>query len=145
AWGLADECAVARAKLAVAGRHPAAQKLLALLERERFTVAAGVPTIWMGILDALEKEPGRWKLQPGLRMIVGGSAAPEALIRGFDKHGLRLIHAWGMTEMSPLGSCSWLKAGMREMPYDEQVRARSKQGLPAGLVQVRGVDESGRE
>ena len=145
AWGLPYGCALTGAKLVFPGPHLDAQNLLDLLERERVTVAAGVPTIWMGILDALEKEPGRWKLQPGLRMIVGGSAAPEALIRGFDKHGLRLIHAWGMTEMSPLGSCSWLKAGMREMPYDEQVRVRAKQGLPAGLVQVRGVDESGRE
>src|SRR2546425_6455362 len=145
AWGLPYACGFSGAKLVFPGPHLDAQNLLDLLERERVTVAAGVPTIWMGSLDALEKEPGRWKLQPGLRMIVGGSAAPEALIRGFDKHGLRLIHAWGMTEMSPLGSCSWLKAGMREMPYDEQVRVRAKQGLPAGLVQVRGVDESGRE
>jgi len=145
AWGLPYGCALTGAKLVFPGPHLDAQSLLDLLERERVTVAAGVPTIWMGILDALEKEPGRWKLQPGLRMIVGGSAAPEALIRGFDKHGLRLVHAWGMTEMSPLGSCSWLKAGMLDQPYDEQVRVRAKQGLPAGLVQVRGVDESGRE
>jgi len=134
AWGLPYGCALTGAKLVFPGPHLDAPNLLDLLERERVTVAAGVPTIWMGILDALEKEPGRWKLQPGLRMIVGGSAAPEALIRGFDKHGLRLIHAWGMTEMSPLGSCSWLKAGMREMPYDGEVGVRDKQGLPARRV-----------
>ncbi|MFL5309283.1 MAG: long-chain fatty acid--CoA ligase [Myxococcales bacterium] len=145
AWGLPYGCALTGAKLVFPGPHLDAQSLLDLLERERVTVGAGVPTIWMGILDALEKEPGRWKLQPGLRMIVGGSAAPEALIRGFDKHGLRLIHAWGMTEMSPLGSCSWLKSSMKDVPYDEQVKVRAKQGLPAALVQVRGVDENGRE
>ena len=145
AWGLPYGCAFAGAKLVFPGPHLDAQSLLDLLERERVTVAAGVPTIWMGILEALEKEPQRWKLQPGLRMVVGGSAAPESLIRGFDKHGLRLLHAWGMTEMSPLGSCSWLKAGMLGLPYDEQIKVRAKQGLPAGLVQVRGVDESGRE
>ena len=145
AWGLPYGCAFAGAKLVFPGPHLDAQSLLDLLERERVSVAAGVPTIWMGILEALEKEPQRWKLQPGLRMVVGGSAAPESLIRGFDKHGLRLLHAWGMTEMSPLGSCSWLKAGMLELPYDEQVRVRAKQGIPAGLVQVRGVDESGRD
>jgi fatty-acyl-CoA synthase len=145
AWGLPYGCAFTGAKLVFPGPHLDALSLLDLLERERATVAAGVPTIWMGILDALEKEPGRWKLQPGLRMIVGGSAAPEALIRGFDKHGLRLVHAWGMTEMSPLGSCSWLKNSMKDLPYDEQVHIRAKQGIPAALVQVRGVDESGQE
>ena len=60
------------------------------------------------------------KLVEGIWMVVGGSAAPESLIRGFDKHGLRLLHAWGMTEMSPLGSCSWLKAGMLELEMDGQ-------------------------
>jgi fatty-acyl-CoA synthase len=145
AWGLPYACALAGAKLVFPGPHLDPENLLDLLERERVTLAAGVPTIWMGILDALEKQPGRWKLQPGLRMIVGGSAAPEALIRGFDKHGLHLVHAWGMTEMSPLGSTAWLKSKMRDLPYDEQVRIRGKQGLPATLVQVRAVDDSGRE
>jgi fatty-acyl-CoA synthase len=145
AWGLPYACALAGAKLVFPGPHLDAESLLDLLERERVTIAAGVPTIWMGILEALEKQPGRWKLQPGLRMVVGGSAAPEALIRGFDKHGLHLIHAWGMTEMSPLGSISWLKAKMLDLPYDEQVHIRAKQGLPASLVQIRAVDDSGRE
>ncbi|HWE26343.1 MAG TPA: long-chain fatty acid--CoA ligase [Myxococcales bacterium] len=145
AWGLPYACAVAGAKLVFPGPHLDAESLLDLLERERITLGAGVPTIWMGILEALEKQPDRWKLQPGLRMVVGGSAAPEALIRGFDKHGLNLVHAWGMTEMSPLGSVSWLKAKMKGLPYDEQVRIRGKQGLPAALVQVRAVDDSGRE
>ena len=145
AWGLPYGCALAGAKLVFPGPHLDAESLLDLLERERVTLGAGVPTIWMGILDALEKNPGRWKLQPGLRMVVGGSAAPEALIRGFDKHGLRLVHAWGMTEMSPLGSIGFLKEKMRELPYDEQVRIRAKQGVPSSLVQVRAVDDSGRE
>src|SRR5438067_719124 len=145
AWGLPYACALAGAKLVFPGPHLDAESLLDLLERERVTIAAGVPTIWMGILEALEKQPGRWKLQPGLRLVVGGSAAPEALIRGFDKHGLHLIHAWGMTEMSPLGSVSWLKSKMADLPYDEQVHIRARQGLAASLVQVRAVDESGRE
>ena len=145
AWGLPYACALAGAKLVFPGPHLDAESLLDLLERERVTIAAGVPTIWMGILEALEKQPGRWKLQTGLRMVVGGSAAPEALIRGFDKHGLHLIHAWGMTEMSPLGSVSWLKSKMVDLPYDEQVHIRARQGLAASLVQVRAVDESGRE
>jgi len=145
AWGLPFAAPMVGAKLVFPGPHLDAQSLLQLMESEKVTIGAGVPTIWMGILDALEKNPGRWKLQPGLRMVVGGSAAPEALIRGFDKHGLRLVHAWGMTEMSPLGSIGFLKEKMRGLPYDEQVRIRAKQGVPSSLVQVRAVDDSGRE
>ena len=66
-------------------------------------VAAGVPTIWLGIREVLDAAPGQHTLQPGLRMIVGGSAAPEQLIRDFDRHGMTLLHAWGMTETSPIG------------------------------------------
>ena len=145
AWGLPYACAMMGAKLVFPGPHLDAPSLLDLLERERVTLGAGVPTIWMGILDALEKEPDRWKLQPGLRMVVGGSAAPESLIRGFDKHGLHLVHAWGMTEMSPIGSCTWLKGSMKDLPYDRQVEVRAKQGIPSALVQVRAIDEAGSE
>src|SRR2546430_1007623 len=109
AWGLPYGCALTGAKLVFPGPHLDAQSLLDLLERERVTVAAGVPTIWMGILEALEKEPGRWKLQPGLRMVVGGSAAPEALIPGFDKHGLRLPPPSGESGRWPHGCCCVLR------------------------------------
>jgi fatty-acyl-CoA synthase len=115
------------------------------MESEKVTIGAGVPTIWMGILDALDKEPQRYKLQKDIRMVVGGSAAPEALIRGFDRHGLHLLHAWGMTEMSPIGSCAMLKPKMQDWDYDAKVAVRAKQGLAAPLVDVRAVDEAGRE
>jgi fatty-acyl-CoA synthase len=145
AWGLPYAAAFVGAKLVFPGPFLDAVSLLELLDGERVTLAAGVPTIWMGILDALEKEPRRFRLQEGLKMIVGGSAAPEALIRGFDKHGMRLLHAWGMTEMSPIGSVSRLKASMLDAPYDEQVAVRAKQGIAAPLVDVRAVTDSGTE
>ena len=145
AWGLPYAAALVGAKVVFPGPHLDAQSLLELFETEKVTVGAGVPTIWMGILEALEKEPGKRKLQPDLRMVVGGSAAPEGLIRGFDKHGLRLIHAWGMTETSPLGSVCVLKAHMKEWPYDQQIAVRAKQGIPAPMVDARAMDEEGRE
>jgi fatty-acyl-CoA synthase len=145
AWGLPYAAAFVGAKLVFPGPFLDAPSLLELLAGERVTIAAGVPTIWMAVLDVLEKEPGRYRLQEGLRMVVGGSAAPEALIRGFDKHGMHLLHAWGMTEMSPIGSVSRLKASMLDWSYDDQVAVRAKQGIAVPLVDVRAVAESGDE
>jgi fatty-acyl-CoA synthase len=145
AWGLPFAAAMVGSKLVFPGPHLDAHSLLQLMESEKVTIGAGVPTIWMGILDALDKEPQRYKLQKDVRMVVGGSAAPEALIRGFDRHGLHLLHAWGMTEMSPIGSCATIKAKMQDWDYDRKVAVRAKQGLPAPLVEVRAVDESAHE
>jgi fatty-acyl-CoA synthase len=107
------------------------------------TFTAGVPTIWMGILQALEKNPAQWKLTPGMRMVVGGAAASEAMIRAFDKHDLRVLHAWGMTETTPLGTTAHLKASMGSLSADEQYAIRAKQGLPAPFVEVRTMTDSG--
>ncbi|HZX65317.1 MAG TPA: long-chain fatty acid--CoA ligase [Myxococcales bacterium] len=145
AWGLPFAAPMVGAKLVFPGPHLDAHSLLQLMESEKVTIAAGVPTIWIAILEALEKEPGRYKLEKDVRMVVGGSAAPEGLIRGFDKHGLHILHAWGMTEMSPIGSYASLKPKMLDWDYDKQVTVRAKQGLPAPIVDVRAVDESGRE
>ena len=144
AWGLPYAATMVGAKLVQPGPHLDAVSLLELIEKEKVTVAAGVPTIWAAILEALDKEPSRWKLQPGLRMIVGGSAAPEAMIRGFDKHGLRVLHAWGMTEMSPLGTVSYVRSRFAQEPADAQLKVRAKQGIPAPFVEVRGVSEDGK-
>ena len=105
AWGLPFTATMAGCKQVLPGPHLDPESLLDLYVQEGVTLSAGVPTIWMGILQALEKEPDRWKLG-GIRMVVGGSAAPESLIRGLDRHGLRVVHAWGMTEMTPLGTLS---------------------------------------
>ena len=108
AWGLPFTAAMVGAKLVLPGPFLDAASLLDLMASERVTVAAGVPTIWIGIRDALDSVAGqaRWKLKPGVRMIVGGSAVPEQLIRDFDRLGLKLLHAWGMTETSPVGLVS---------------------------------------
>src|SRR6185503_13585846 len=103
AWSIPYIAAMAGAKLVFPGPYLDPPSLLELLAGEPVTCAAGVPTIWLGIREALDAAPGKWALMPGLRMIVGGSAAPEQLIRDFDRLGMTLIHAWGMTEMSPIG------------------------------------------
>lgn len=141
AWGLPFTGIMAGSKLVMPGPHLDAVSLLDLYESEHVTKTAGVPTIWMGVLQALQKEPGRWKLDP-MEMVVGGSAAPEAMIRAFDQFGLKVLHAWGMTEMSPLGTTSRLKRHLRgdgEVEYSY----RAKQGVPTPLVEIRAVGEQG--
>ncbi|CAN5444361.1 hypothetical protein BH09MYX1_BH09MYX1_04330 [soil metagenome] len=141
AWGLPYAAIMLGTKMVMPGPHLDAVSLLDLFEQEKVTVAAGVPTIWMGILQALEKEPKRWQLHDGLRMVVGGSAAPESMIRAFDKFGLRIIHAWGMTETSPLGTVSLLPPGVQN--EDEQYLLRATQGTPSPFIELRATGDKG--
>ncbi len=141
AWGLPFTGVMTGSKLVMPGPHLDAESLLNLYESEKVTKTAGVPTIWLGVLQALQKEPGRWKLEP-MEMVVGGSAAPEAMIRAFDRFGLKVLHAWGMTEMSPLGTTSRLKRHLRG-DAEVEYRYRAKQGVPTPLVEIRAVGEQG--
>ena len=125
------------------GPHLDPVSLLDLCEVEGVTFAAGVPTIWNGILQALDAEPDRWSLDPRLRTAVGGSAASEAMIRGFDRHSVRTIHAWGMTEMTPLGSAGVIKATMGELDEDAQYDYRAKQGIAMPFVDMRLINDAG--
>jgi fatty-acyl-CoA synthase len=141
AWGLPYLAAMTGTKLVFPGPCLDPPSLLELLEAERVTVAAGVPTIWIGIRDLLDADRTRYRLQPGLRMIVGGSAAPEQLIRDFDRHGLQLLHAWGMTETSPIGACARPPGGVAD--EDARYRLRARQGRPVPLVDLRVCNEAG--
>ncbi len=143
AWGIPFAAVMVGAKPVFPGPHLDAENLLDLFERERVTVAAGVPTIWLGILEALEKNPGRWKLAPGLRMVVGGSAAPESMIRAFDKHGLTVVHAWGMTETAPLATVSRVGPELDTASDDARYAVRAKQGVPAPFIETRAMNEKG--
>lgn len=143
AWGLPFTATMVGAKQVMPGPHLDAVSLLELYEQERVTISAGVPTIWMGILQALEKEPERWKLQKDLRMVVGGSAAPESMIRAFDRFSMRVVHAWGMTETTPLGSVAMPKASMASLDADALYKVRATQGLPAPFVEVRARGDGG--
>jgi len=141
AWGLPYTGVMVGSKLVLPGPHLDPESLLELFESEQVTKTAGVPTIWLGVLQALEKAPSRWKLKP-MEMVGGGSAAPEAMIRAFDRLGHTVLHAWGMTEMSPLGTVSRLKRHLRGDPALEY-RYRALQGLPAPWVEIRAMGEQG--
>ncbi len=139
AWGLPFTATLIGIKQVLPGPFLDPTSLLDLMEAEKVTVAAGVPTIWLGIREALDLKPRKIKA----RMIVGGSAAPEQLIRDFDRHGLELIHAWGMTETSPIGLVAKLTPEARQTSLDNQYRLRAKQGRPVPLVELRVSNDQG--
>jgi fatty-acyl-CoA synthase len=144
AWGLPFTSTMVGAKQVFPGPHLDAASLLELIQVERVTFTAGVPTVWLGILDALNKSPGAWDTSTLKAMVVGGAAAPQAMIEAFEKkHGLRVIHAWGMTEMTPLGTVSRLKPHLQGAPDADRFRLRATQGLPVPLVDTRVIGEEG--
>ena len=145
AWTLPYLCTMVGARLAFPGPHLDAESLLDLMEKTGTTLSAGVPTIWMAILTCLRKEPKRWKLAPEIRMLVGGSAVPQALIKGLDEFGLRTIEAWGLTETSPIASICRQRPELDALPEDEQLRLRAQAGIPVPLVELRIMDENGEK
>jgi len=144
AWGLPYAAAMAGATQIMSDRFLDPERVLSLLEQEQVTLTAGVPTIWIGVLNLIERTGRR---PPHLRSIVsGGSAVPAAIIAGYRRLGIELIHAWGMTEMSPLGTLGKLKASMELLPDDEKLAVLSKQGIIVPTVECRIVDlQSGAE
>jgi fatty-acyl-CoA synthase len=144
AWGLPYAAAMVGARQVFPGPHLDAASLLDLFERERVTMTGGVPTIWMSVLAALRAEPKRWKLQPRMRMLVGGSATPVALVQAFDEEfDLEIQAAWGLTETSPLASISRLKPSLDARPGAEKMKYRAQAGLPLPLVDLRIVGDDG--
>ena len=139
AWGLPYASAMVGAKQVLPGPNLDPVSLLDLLDTEKVTRSGAVPTIWMGILEALDRHPGRWELQPGLKVFSGGSAVPETLIRAFDRHGIEIVQAWGMTEMSPLGTVCYVKSTLSERREQERMAIRTKQGLQAPFVEIRAM------
>jgi acyl-CoA synthetase (AMP-forming)/AMP-acid ligase II len=144
AWGIPFAAAMVGARQMLPGRFLDAPSLVELMSAERVTVAAGVPTIWVGILDHLDAHRGEQDLSALRYMLIGGSAAPEALIRGFDeRHGLRVVQGWGMTELSPLGSMTSDRPHTRSMSPDERYRYRATQGQPAPFIDIRARNDDG--
>jgi fatty-acyl-CoA synthase len=143
AWGLPYIAAFAGAALVLPGPRLDPVSVLDLLADERVTMTAGVPTVWMGVLQALDAEPDRWDLSALQRLIVGGSAVPRSMLEGFDRHGLTIIQAWGMTETSPLGSVCRLHVALEDQPYEGQLDYRVRQGVPAPFVEIRARGDDG--
>ena len=144
AWGMPFTAAVSGSRQVMPGPHLDPASLVDLFERERVTMAAGVPTIWLGILQYLDANPTRHDLTPLRRMLVGGAAVPEALIRAFqDRHGLYIQQGWGMTETSPVGSVSKVTSDLESASSDAQFAYRAKAGLPLPFVEIRARRDDG--
>ncbi len=143
AWGFPFNCAFVGATQVFPGPYLDAENLLQLFESEKVTVTGGVPTVMLSILNQMEVDQDKYKLF--LRtVIVGGSAVPRFLVKSFDeRYGINVLHTWGMTEMSPLGSSAVLNAKLEKIPKEEQYDHATKQGLPVPLVEIRGRNESG--
>jgi fatty-acyl-CoA synthase len=143
AWGFPYAAVMNGSKLVLPGRNLQPESLLDLMQQEQVTLANAVPTIWMAVLNALDSHPGRWKLANRLRIVVGGAAAPESMFRRFDKLGVQVIHLWGMTETTPVGTAATLKPSMRDWPEDALYAQRARQGMPLPFIEARAVGEDG--
>jgi fatty-acyl-CoA synthase len=144
-WGVPFTSALAGSKVVLPGPFADPEGILDLMERERATVALGVPTVWFGVLDALENNPGRWKFSWPVRLLVGGAAPSDVLMRGFDRYGIKLMSLWGMTETTPHGSCSVLRPHMDSWSDDDKYAQRLKQGIPAQFVEARVMRTDGTQ
>jgi fatty-acyl-CoA synthase len=146
AWGYPYVAAMLGAKQVFPGQCLDPESLLEDFEAERVTWTAGVPTIWLGILQFLDAQPGRWDLSHMKGMLVGGSAAPRAMIAAFkERHGLAVCHGWGMTETSPVATVTALPGELGEADADTQYDHIAMQGIPLPLVELRIRDDDGNE
>ncbi len=145
AWGLPFACTMLGARLVLPGSCVDPESILGLMVSERVTIACGVPTVWIGILEALEKNPGRWKFAAPIKIVCGGTAPPLELIRRLDRFGLQIQHLWGMTETTPIGTSGGLRPHMRDWPEDKKYEVRAKQGWPAPFVEIRLTRPEGPE
>ncbi len=138
-WGYPYAAALVGAKMVFPGPHLDPENVLDLIDGERVTLASGVPTVWVGILDALNKSPGRWKIPAGMRTSSAGSAVPEALFRELQRHGIHVFQLWGMTETTPLATACHLSSWMDGLSDDEKFQVRALQGRPMPFVEIRHV------
>ena len=138
AWGYPYTATMLGAKLVYPGPHLDPESLLELLAGERVAWAAGVPTIWMGILQLLDANPGRWDLSAIKGMFVGGSAVPRAMIAAYKRrHGIQIIQGWGMTETHPVASTAALPHDLADVDDETRFDLESYAGIPLPFVEVR--------
>ena len=145
AWAMPFAALMLGAKQVFPGPHMGGEDLLDLMEGEHITLALGVPTVWMMVLQALQSGKRSWNLVKGMRMTVGGAAVPRALIEAFDHFGLNIRQGWGMTETSPVGSITSIKPNLLDAPMETLYAIRARAGLPLPLVELRIVDDEGKE
>ena len=143
-WGIAYAAPMCGAKLVLPGMGMDGASIYELLETEKVTLSAGVPTVWLMLLQYLEQNDK--KLPHMTRTVIGGSAAPASMIETFEtEYDVTVIHAWGMTEMSPLGTTGNMKAKMADADYSEKLAYKSKQGRAVYGVDMKITDDDGVE
>jgi len=144
AWGLPYAACMAGAKLVFPGPFLDGKSLHELFEGEGVTVSAGVPTVWQGLLAHVEAN--NLKFGSMRRTIIGGSACPPAMMRAFqERYDVQVLHAWGMTELSPLGTACVLKPHQQALPPEQRLALQAKQGRVVYGVDMKIVDDEGRE
>ena len=140
AWGLPYACPLAGADIVMPGPNLQPDVLADLIESHQITVAAGVPTIWNGLYQELQRAPR--DISSMRALVVGGSAMPRALIQAYEENlGVNVVHAWGMTELSPLGTVSKLQRHHLAMGESAQWDVKARQGMPLGGVELRIVGD----
>ena len=144
AWGIPYSAAMVGAKLVFPGPALDGKSVYELIEAEGVTFAAGVPTVWQMLLGHMK--PAGLKFSTLSRTVIGGSACPPAMIDAFrEDYGVDVLHAWGMTELSPLGTVCTLKNKHLKMPADAQMKIRMKQGRCIFGIEMKIIDSEGRE
>ncbi|MEN9982127.1 MAG: hypothetical protein RI918_96 [Pseudomonadota bacterium] len=144
AWGIPYSAALTGCKLVFPGPAMDGKSIYDLLESEKVTFAAGVPTVWQMLLGHMQANGLRFSTVN--RTVIGGSACPPAMINAFnDDYGVDVLHAWGMTEMSPLGTLCTLKNKHLLLSKEEQMKIRLKQGRAIYGMDMKIVDEAGKE
>jgi fatty-acyl-CoA synthase len=142
AWGLAFSCPGAGAKMVMPGGALDGASVYELLDKEQVTITAAVPTVWLGLLAHLQNH--QLKLPHLNKVIIGGSAIPERILRAFEEdYNVEVIHAWGMTETSPLGTLGALPPHLAKADIDTRMKQKLKQGRPPFGVELRIVDDEG--
>jgi len=144
AWGIPYSAALTGCKLVFPGGSLDGKSVYELIEAEQVTYAAGVPTVWQMLLGHMK--PGGLRFSSLKRTVIGGSACPPAMIDAFrEEYGVEVLHAWGMTEMSPLGTLCTLKNKHLTMSPDEQMKIRLKQGRAIFGVDMKIVGDDGEQ
>jgi fatty-acyl-CoA synthase len=144
AWGLPYAVPITGAKMVFPGAALDGKSLYELFEQEQVTISAGVPTVWLGLLNYLDQN--QLKFSSFKRTIIGGSACPPAMMQALrHRHGVEVVHAWGMTEMSPLGTSCCLQTRHLSLPVEQQELLLQKQGHVIYGVDMKIVDDAGKE